>query len=135
MSEAEESATAIRVGVPEFDAEHADLQARTRLLEEAVHRGAPVEKLLNLLDEVIQGALEHFEHEEAELADVNFPGLDDHIRGHNRLLRVLLHLKSDLREQRYRPEVAVRFIHAWHIEHIREMDTQYMPYFTPSPAT
>lgn len=117
------------VGVPECDAEHAELLSRTRLVADAVLRGAPLAAVQTLMDDLLACALAHFEHEEALLAGVGYPHLAEHRHAHDRLMRVLLHTKEDLRQQRYSPEVAVRFIRAWDLEHIRKVDAAYTPYF------
>lgn len=128
MSEQDTRAAPIHLGIPECDLEHEEVKLRTRHLEDAVLRSAPWPEVQSYMDSLLECVLEHFEHEEELLAKVGYPHLREHTRAHNGLLRVLLHLKVDLRQRRHRPEVAVRLIRAWDEDHIRKMDSLYTRY-------
>jgi hemerythrin-like metal-binding protein len=113
------------VGVPEFDADHAALLALARSLREALLAGESAAEAMPLLDEILELALAHFEHEEQELQRTAYPHLVEHTQSHNRLLRAMLHFKEDVRHARYQPALAVKFIHAWVVEHVRVEDSRY----------
>ncbi|HKI97578.1 MAG TPA: hemerythrin family protein [bacterium] len=113
------------VGVPECDADHADLLALARALRSALNDHAPATEVQALLDDLLEQTLGHFEREERMLANEGYPELARHISSHNRLLRAMLHFKEDVRYARYRSDVAVKFIHAWVVEHVRVEDARY----------
>jgi hemerythrin len=134
MDDGHDWAACESVGVPECDAEHADLLALARAVRDALHDHAPGAEVQDLLDELMEETLEHFEHEERLLAEVRYPQLAEHTQSHNRLLRAMLHFKEDVRHARYRPDLAVKFIHAWVVEHVRIEDTRYRDYLSTAPA-
>jgi hemerythrin len=113
------------VGVPEFDADHAEILAIARELRDALRLGSAPETVQELLDELLERTLAHFEREERVLIDTAYPLLAEHLVSHNRLLRALLHFKEDVRHRRYQPELAIKFIHTWVVEHVIVDDSRY----------
>ena len=113
------------VGIPEFDADHDALLALAQTLREALQSGAASPAVQPLLDDLLELALAHFEREELELSRTSYPHLVEHTQSHNRLLRAMLHFKGDVRHARYPPALAIKFIHAWVVEHVRIDDSRY----------
>jgi hemerythrin len=113
------------VGVSEFDHDHEAMLAVARTLRDVLADDIPSPEVQPLLDELLELALAHFESEEQLLRDTAYPHLTEHVQSHNRLLRAMLHFKEDVRHTRYRAELAVKFIHAWVVEHVRVEDSRY----------
>jgi hemerythrin len=134
MDDGHEWSACNSVGVPECDADHAELLSLAGMLRDALHTDAPEPEVQALLEDLLEAALAHFEREESLLAEAGYPQLVEHTRSHNRLLRAMLHFKEDVRHARYRPDVAVKFIHAWVVEHVRVEDSRYAAFLAGQPA-
>lgn len=122
---------AYSVGVQAFDDEHAVLVARANALLVAVEaNGGSAASLRgrDLLDDVVECAVAHFEAEERLLYELDWPGLPEHRDSHNLLLRTLLKFKADLRYGRLTPEEAAEFMADWVLSHIVDEDLQYRDY-------
>jgi hemerythrin-like metal-binding protein len=114
-----------QLDVPEMDADHAELLALAHTLSEGLHGGMPTFWVLERLDDLLSLTLRHFDREEGLLTETAYPHLMEHVHSHNRLLRAMLQFREDVRHQRYRTELAVQFIRAWVVEHVRMEDTRY----------
>ena len=114
------------VGEPELDAQHRNLCTLAQALLGALRADSQGDAARNLLDDLMEATLAHFEFEERLLEESNYPGLLEHQAGHNRLLRTILQFRFDLRHRRYRPEVAGKFIQAWVLDHVRKDDARYV---------
>jgi hemerythrin-like metal-binding protein len=82
----------------------------------------------DVMDDLIECAVEHFEEEERTLRSLDWPGLPDHLHAHGELLRTILKFKADLRYGRLSCEEAADFITDWVLAHIMDEDMRYRDY-------
>jgi hemerythrin len=120
--------TSYSVGVRAFDEAHRTLIDCAEQLIQAVQADQPDARARDVLDDLLEIAVEHFEEEERTLRDVDWPGLPEHFQAHNVLLRTLLKFKSGLRYGRLTPEQAASFISDWVLGHILDEDMKYRDY-------
>jgi hemerythrin-like metal-binding protein len=119
---------AYSVGVAGFDEAHRAMIDRADALIRAVGGKGRGPDPRDLLDDLLECAVEHFEQEERTLRELDWPGLPDHLDAHNLLLRTLLKFKSDLRYGRLSPEETAAFISEWVLAHIKDEDMKYRDY-------
>lgn len=116
------------VGVRDFDDAHQALMDRADALIAAMNGPNPNGRCRDLLDDLLECAVAHFDEEERTLRELDWPGLPAHLQAHNVLLRTLLKFKSDLRYGRLTPDAAAEFITDWVLAHIVDEDMQYCEY-------
>lgn len=116
------------VGVRDFDQAHREMVDLAESLIGTMRRGKAQVRQRDLMDDLVECAVAHFEEEERTLHELDWPGLAAHVREHNLLLRTLLKFKADLRYHRLEPEEAAEFISGWVLTHIREEDSKYRDY-------
>jgi hemerythrin len=128
------------VGVQSLDDDHRMLLERADALIASVKSGAgkpargrasageAESRRRDVLDDLVECAVAHFEEEERLLAQLDWPGLPAHREAHDTLLRTLLKFKADLRYGRLTPDEAAEFIADWVLAHIRDEDMQYRDY-------
>jgi hemerythrin len=119
---------ACSVGVAAFDEEHRALVERANALIAMMERPHGIGDSRDILDDLVECAVAHFEEEERVLRELDWPGLPQHEQAHHLLLRTLLKFKADLRYGRLSPEEAAEFIADWVLSHILDEDMQYRDY-------
>jgi len=119
---------AYSVGVQAFDNAHQTLVERANALIEAVSSQQAQEPTRDIMDDLIECAVEHFEEEERMLRSLDWPGLPEHLHAHSHLLRTILKFKADLRYGRLSCEEAADFITDWVLAHILDEDMRYRDY-------
>ena len=72
-------------GHPMIDAEHRKIVDSINTVSEAILAGA-YDRCPALLDDFLQTCVNHFSSEEKLLADLGYPGLEDHSAFHNELI-------------------------------------------------
>lgn len=70
------------VGLPEIDAQHAEIFMRIVKLKRACEDGSSTDQLAGLLTYLQRYVLEHFDDEEAYQESIGFPGFLEHKRMH-----------------------------------------------------
>lgn len=121
-------------GVRMVDADHHDLFETVNALYRSVER-SPVlsaQERAALIDRLLRYTKEHFEREEALMAQYNYPHLARHRRLHHKFIRFVLAVRRinvdapallDLRR-------LVSYLGLWLEHHITKMDQDYVQYFT-----
>ncbi len=121
-------------GVRMVDADHHDLFETVNALYRSVER-SPVlsaQERAALIDRLLRYTREHFEREEALMAQYNYPHLARHRRLHHKFIRFVLAVRRinvdapaqlDLRR-------LVSYLGLWLEHHITKMDQDYVRYFT-----
>ncbi len=84
----------LSLGVERMDVEHRQIVRRVRQIAAAVAEGRP-EEILGTLRFLGPYLVQHFQHEEAWMAEVGYPGAGEHARIH----AVMLEAVTDAREQ------------------------------------
>jgi len=119
---------AYSVQVQDFDAAHRTLIELAEALIHAVERPGTGASTRDVLDDLVECTVAHFEEEERVLRELDWPGLPTHLEAHDLLLRTLLKFKADLRYGRLTPEETADFITDWVVAHILDEDRQYCDY-------
>jgi hemerythrin len=116
-------------GIVALDKEHQSLIAEINRLYEALRDKRGEEVLGDILSMLEGYTVDHFQHEEKLMAEYNFPGLAEHQRTHQALIQAVQEIKEraisggeDLAQALF------KFLRAWVLEHIVEVDKKYGPY-------
>jgi len=111
---------ALRLGIPELDAQHAYLVGRLERFDPELS----VEASRGLLMELMRYTREHFRLEELFMARIGYPPQTEHQHQHDNLLQHLVRFAGrDLRMSTTRRDFKA-FLHDWLVEHIRNSDAE-----------
>lgn len=115
--------------VSEMDNEHKKLIEIMNSLYEKNKQNAPKEDLLKHITDLLDFVVIHFQHEEAHLEKIRFPGLTNHKGIHQRLLSQLRQHKVDFESSQSGKisEKFFEFLSLWLAAHIQHIDMQYSP--------
>ena len=116
------------VGVVSLDSAHRAMMDRAERLMESLAGRLGAGSARDLLDDLVECAVDHFDDEERILRELDWPGYTDHVLEHGQLLRTLLKFKADQRYGRLSPEQAGTFIADWVLTHIQTEDMKYRDY-------
>ena len=115
--------------VNDMDNEHKKLIDIMNRLYEDNKNGASKEALLKNIGELCDFVVVHFQHEEAYLDKIRFPGLANHKGIHQRLLSQLRQYRSEFESgssDKINPKF-FEFLALWLAAHIQHVDMQYSP--------
>jgi hemerythrin len=125
---------AYSVGVPALDEAHRAMIDRAAALVASLDASPGAADPRDILDDLIECAVDHFDEEERMLAQHDWPGLSEHMLEHGMLLRTLLKFKADQRYGRLTAVQAGEFIADWVLTHILDDDMKYRPCLAPRHA-
>ena len=115
------------VGEPSLDEQHKQILVLINALYDAVERGDDRAAVKPVLNELLQYALTHFQHEEKLMRERGYSHLAEHMALH-----------EDFRRQAriWRGEASsvaghdlLKFLKQWWVGHIQSEDKHYMPLF------
>ena len=122
------------VGVEKFDDQHKELLRIGRDLvsafegtEEGIDQ---YDLILDLLNEMQEYTVYHFESEEKAMEEANYPELEKHKKIHQKFVNKLKEIdtdKIDKNQQEFSMEL-LNFLATWIEEHILGEDQKYTPY-------
>jgi hemerythrin len=116
-------------GIVALDKEHQSLIAEINRLYEALRDKRGEEVLGDILSMLEGYTVDHFQHEEKLMAEYNFPGLAEHQKTHQALIQAVQEIKERaLAGGEELAQALFKFLRAWVLEHIVEVDKQYGPY-------
>jgi hemerythrin len=114
------------LGIREMNVEHQGLIAQMNRLHDLNREGASHATLQAALVELERRTVEHFEHEEAYQASIDFPGLSQHKHIHIALLTQLGdHTKRFVAEGAGLSSEFFSFLKLWLSAHIAGIDLKY----------
>jgi len=119
---------AYAVGVEEFDEDHQHLIEIANRIIAAAEAGSVFQDVRDAIDELIEEAVVHFEHEERIMNDVDYPALPEHQESHNKLIRTYIKYRAELKFSRLVPEEVAGFIIDWLMIHVKTEDQKYRAY-------
>jgi hemerythrin len=117
--------SSLSVGIREIDDQHADLLERVEALDAATRARAPGYRLQELLEFLRRYAEEHFRAEERLMREVEYPGLADHLREHEKFRQRLEALRPHWESEGSSAAMVMAtsgFLDAWLADHVRSSD-------------
>ena len=120
--------TVYETGIVALDDEHRELVAQINRLNEMIRQkqGGALSEIFAVLANYTEN---HFQHEERLMEQYGFPGLVEHQAVHQELRDRVEEMQSrtDLTDAELAKEL-YRFLRAWLLEHIVEVDKKYGVY-------
>jgi NNP family nitrate/nitrite transporter-like MFS transporter len=117
------------VGVPAMDEQHKRLIRLINSLDEVIQKGGHFEELEQVTDGILEYTRTHFSSEEAYMAEMGYPDLDQHKETHAQLLRELDSLRQDASSgDRSVMDRLLVFLQTWLLGHIVGIDKKYGDY-------
>jgi hemerythrin len=129
MSLLEWNQTLYSVKVEEFDNDHKKIMHLINELHAAMLKGQGREKLSQILQELKNYTIYHFNAEEKRMAAAGFPELADHQKHHRELGEKLNLLALDFESGKREASIeAFKFLKEWLFNHIQVVDRKYTPW-------
>ncbi|WP_210396335.1 bacteriohemerythrin [Motiliproteus sediminis] len=111
------------MGDAEVDAQHRKLFALLDQLYEAVCVGEGQDAVGGVLEELLAYTREHFHQEEVVMREIQYPGLEQHQREHEKLMAEVRHqLETFRRGERIVSIELLEFMNNWLGNHILKSD-------------
>lgn len=123
------------IGVREIDAQHAAMFERIEALLTACEQGRGSEEIAGLFSFLEAYAGEHFADEEALMANLGYPGRDEHQRMHAEYITEIRRLKAVLAEEGVNAWLAAEmnaYLVNWLISHITVEDLKIAKFLPPA---
>lgn len=118
------------LGIPSIDGEHRGLVNLVNELAEAVSRGCDCEQARQKMEKVLDFAAQHFMREEALMRRHSFPGVEQHVAEHEKLLREAGNLIETLCPERSNRALLITAFFTDFIEnHIQHEDRAISQFF------
>ncbi len=117
------------VGVRAFDDAHKKLLGITNSFVTACMEGKPLERLTDLLIELIRYTRYHFRDEEELLKETDYDRLEEQKAQHDDLFDQVLKFTGDFLHGRIEKTKITEFMMAWLLSHILEEDMKYKEHF------
>ena len=115
---------AFLIGDERIDFEHRMFLSLIRHFAEARAAGAPLERLLRILDEVALYARFHFKSEENLMQDTGFADFEEHRESHRQLVNELSNHLAGLDIQVFNPQEVETFLARWLTSHLIDADAE-----------
>ncbi|MCX7249024.1 MAG: bacteriohemerythrin [Burkholderiales bacterium] len=112
------------VGIAQIDAEHQYLFKLINDFHDEHARGGKSQDVLHVLNRLVAYAEEHFQHEEALMRSIDYPGLARQQALHEKLFSSIFTLNEKLSLSSATVDSeTLRFLKDWLVEHIVKDDT------------
>lgn len=115
----------LAMGVPELDAQHAELFQHLDALLQAIRRGSSRDEVGRTLDFLCQYVQTHFAAEEELMRATSYPGYVEHKLQHDAFARELATFEDERRREGPTPSLILRVngrVTAWLRDHIYRVD-------------
>ncbi len=120
----------IETGIKKFDDQHKELVRLLNKFYTAVNEGRSKAVLGEVLNELANYTVYHFQSEEDAFRQFNFPDKDEHIRIHKELVNQVLKVIKDFESGKDVVSVnLLQFLKEWVVRHIMGDDMKYGKYF------
>ena len=117
------------VGVTEFDDQHKKLIVLINSLHDAMKGGHGKEVLKDILNELNEYTIYHFDNEERYFAKFNYPSRIEHVKEHVVFKKTVSDLKKKSDEGKMIFTIdLMNFLKKWLLDHIQGTDKKYGPY-------
>ncbi len=117
------------VGVPSVDEQHQRLIELMNELDEVIQKGRHFDEVVSVVDGLVGYTKKHFRDEERYMAEIGYPGIEEHKVSHTQLINEVNSFTKELDHRD--PEVMDRllvFLKSWLIGHIIGIDKKYGAY-------
>ncbi len=115
--------------IESLDNEHRGLVDQINRLFQAILNKEVEEQLLPIFDELVTYTKQHFQHEEALLAEYNYPELESQQVEHKQLTQQVLDYRQKLEGgTAVSAQEVMGFLRKWLLEHIVKHDMKYGSY-------
>jgi hemerythrin len=112
------------VGIAPIDAEHQYLFKLINNFHDEHVGGGKSQEVLQVLNRLVAYAEEHFQHEEALMQSIGYPGLARQQELHEKLFSSIFTLNEKLSQSSIKVDSeTLRFLKDWLVEHIVKEDT------------
>ena len=119
------------LGVAEFDAHHHHLVDLLNRTYDEFDKGAPVENLGLLLQELLDYTGYHFKSEEDAMQRHAYPGLALHKDEHTRFIQRVTDMNYDFHKVNRNVSLEIiAFLKDWLLNHILKTDAEFVMYLT-----
>lgn len=118
------------LGIKNVDEQHEHLFKLVNKLHDSVMEGLEQNTLSDILDELIEYTVYHFESEEEMFRQHDYPKLEEHVDEHNRLTEEVIVLQSKF----YAHEVTITyevldFLREWLNDHTTRTDMEFSEFY------
>ena len=117
-------------GINQIDDQHRKLIGIVNRLQEAMAHEAGDAVLLDIIRELKEYAIYHFETEERYMVSFDYPGLEGHSAEHDRFVEEVSGFQRS--HEQGKPLISVpvmSFLVKWITDHVKGTDRQYVPLF------
>jgi len=116
------------VGIRKFDAQHRNFFQILDNLIQNVDKGS--DAVREVIDGLLRYVTEHFHEEENLMRTLGYPGYEEHVREHGKLMEKTRRLYSEMDAGRPDSVENVQLVLIdWILEHIGRVDQQYVSFF------
>jgi methyl-accepting chemotaxis protein/hemerythrin len=120
----------IETGIKKFDDQHKELVRLLNKFYSAINEGRSKSVLGEILKELANYTVYHFQSEEEAFRQFNFPEKDEHIRIHKDLVNQVVKIIKDFEAGKDVVSVnLLQFLKEWIVKHIMGNDMRYGKYF------
>jgi len=120
----------IETGIKKFDDQHKELVRLLNKFYSAINEGRSKSVLGEILKELANYTVYHFQSEEEAFRQFNFPEKDEHIRIHKDLVNQVVKIIKDFEAGKDVVSVnLLQFLKEWVVKHIMGDDMKYGKYF------
>lgn len=117
------------VGVKEVDEQHQKLFEMLNELHQATVNGDEQSALANILNEMVDYTVYHFETEEKLFKKYDYPGYDEHKKAHDELTGQAVELLDKFRDGSATISFELLdFLHGWLLDHTTGLDKDMGPF-------
>ncbi len=111
------------IGNLTIDTEHKELFRLINSFHDRWQVACDHREIASLLSQLVAYAEMHFQHEEAIMAEKEYPRLEDHQRIHEAMFEKIFQLRQALEKQDTHLEMeTIKFVKNWLVEHIVQSD-------------
>ncbi len=121
----------LSVHIPEIDAEHKHFIELINALNEAIAERMSLSEVRKRMQDVIDDALGHFEHEEALFIEWDYPETAQHVQAHAAATSIFLGIKQNIAQSEDNDEWAEAGLKVRQllVDHLLNEDMKYRDYW------
>lgn len=121
------------VGIVEIDAQHRQLARLISAINSIADRQASQLNIVIAVSDLYDYLIEYFSEEEGRMLDSGYPGLDEHLKEHDKLkVRFRIVISTKCEDYKF-GEMVSKLLKDWLVEHIRGPDAVYLYWLLHRP--